>query len=146
MIMTLFVFGSQLAELLRTHLFSWIPDWFYLNTGSAEQNGPFIETTIMILGLVFAGFIGPLTEELYFRGYLLPRLSRYGKWAPLLNVVLFIAYHFWQPHYLLTGIIATLPLVYFVWWKKNIYLGIGVHCFLNTFGWVVALVQKLGSP
>jgi hypothetical protein len=30
-------------------------------------------------------------------------------------------------------IIAFLPMVYAVWWKKNIYLGIIVHCALIVF-------------
>jgi len=41
--------------------------------------------------------LGPLVEELYFRGYLLPRLHRFGIWAPLINISLFAAYHLWKP-------------------------------------------------
>ena len=137
--------GEQSATFFRAHVFFWIPDWFLLDRGVAEQNGPFVETTMWVFGLIFIGLIGPLTEELYFRGYLLPRLSRFGKWAPLLHVVLFSAYHFWQPHYCVITVISMLPFVYFVWWKKNMYLGIGVHCFLNTFGWLVELIQRVGS-
>ncbi len=133
--------GEQSAKFLRAHIFFWVPDWFLLNRGVPEQNGPFIETTMCTFGLIFIGLIGPLTEELYFRGYLLPRLSRFGNWAPLLSVVLFSAYHFWQPHYCVITVISMLPFVYFVWWKRNIYLGIGVHCFLNTFGWLMGLMQ-----
>ena len=137
--------GEQSAEFLRMHVFFWIPDWFLLNRGAPEHNGPFIETTMSVLGLIFIGLIGPATEELYFRGYLLPRLSRFRQWAPLLHVVLFSAYHFWQPQACVITVIAMLPLVYLVWWKRNIYLGIGVHCFLNTIGWLVDVVQRTGS-
>ena len=38
----------------------------------------------------------PWVEELYFRGYLLPRISRYGAWAPLLGGLFFALYHGWQ--------------------------------------------------
>jgi membrane protease YdiL (CAAX protease family) len=31
--------------------------------------------------LILDGFAGPIVEELYFRGYLLPRLSRCGRKA-----------------------------------------------------------------
>ena len=137
--------GAQSAELLRVHVFFWVPDWFFLNRGVPEDNGPFIETTIWVCGLIFIGLVGPLTEELYFRGYLLPRLKGFGKWAPLLNVVLFSAYHFWQPHYCVITVIAMLPFVYCVWWKRNVYLGIGVHCCLNTFGWLTELIQRLST-
>ncbi len=137
--------GSQIVNFLETNLFSWIPDWFKLSRGGVEQNAPSIERTMWILGLIFIAIIGPLTEELYFRGYLLPRLTKLGKWAPLVNVTLFMLYHFWQPQAFVTGIIAMLPLVYIVWWKKNVYLTIGVHLFINTFGWVMDLLQRLGS-
>ena len=144
-IVVIMVNGTQISNFLQTNLFSWIPDWFYLSRGSVEQNAPSIETSMWILGLLFLAIIGPLAEELYFRGYLLPRLSKLRKWAPLVNVSLFILYHFWQPQALVTGIIAMLPLVYIVWWKKNIYLSIGMHCFINTFGWVMDLLQRFGS-
>jgi hypothetical protein len=36
-------------------------------------------------------------EEYYFRGYLLPRLSRFGSLAPVINVALFSLYHFFTP-------------------------------------------------
>jgi len=140
-----FGIGEKVANFFREYIFFWVPDWFLLNRGVPEQNGPFIEITMLVFGLVFIGLIGPLTEELYFRGYLLPRLSRFKNWAPLLNVVLFSAYHFWQPDYFLITIITMLPFVYFVWWKKNVYLGIGVHCFINTLGWLSELIQRIAS-
>jgi hypothetical protein len=46
---------------------------------------------------VFNGLVGPITEELYFRGFLLPRIDRYGIWAPVLNTFLFSIYHVWTP-------------------------------------------------
>ena len=144
--MVLIYFGSShFMDFLDSKVFSWIPDWFKLNRGCVGQNVPAIERTMWILGLIFIALIGPLTEELYFRGYLLPRLSKLGKWAPLVNVTLFMLYHFWQPQTFVIGIIAMLPLVYIVWWKKNVYLTIGLHLFINTFGWVMDLLQRLGS-
>ena len=137
--------GAQSAEFLRAQVFFWVPDWFLLDRGVPQDNGPFIEMTMWVFGLIFIGLGGPLTEELYFRGYLLPRLGRLRNWAPLLNVVLFSAYHFWQPHYCLITVIAMLPLVYWVWWKRNVYLAIGVHCCLNTFGWLTELIQRLAT-
>ena len=38
-----------------------------------------------------------MVEEMYFHGYLLPRISRLGAWAPLVNTVLFSLYHFFTP-------------------------------------------------
>ena len=38
-----------------------------------------------------------MVEKMYFRGYLLPRISRLGAWAPLVNTVLFSPYHLFTP-------------------------------------------------
>ncbi len=137
--------GPRLNDFMSSHVFSWIPDWYFLNRGTPEQNRPWMEMSLWILGLIFNGLIGPLTEELYFRGYLLPRLSRLGPWAPLMGVVLFVLYHFWQPQVLATGIVAMLPWIFIVWWKRNIYLSICIHCGLNSLGWVMDLIQRFSS-
>lgn len=60
-------------------------------------------------------------------------------------MTLFILYHFWQPNVLVTMIVAMLPLRYIVWWKKNNYLGIGVHCFSNTLAMITDLLERLGQ-
>ena len=80
-------------------------------------------------------------EELYFRGYLLPRMDRLGRWAPLVNVTLFSLYHFWSPWQVMARVLAIGPTVYAVRWTQNVYLGMVVHCTLNTIG--VLLVAGL---
>ena len=96
-----------------------------------------------VLGFVLNGIAGPAVEELYFRGYLLPRISRLKGWAPLVNVVLFSIYHFLTPWQNPARILALLPVVYAVWWKKNIYIGIIVHCAANIIGAVASFVLVL---
>jgi len=143
--MFVLIAGWEINQFLRTLFFSWIPDWYYLSRGSVEQNTPIIEITMAVLSLLIFGIIGPIAEELYFRGYLLPRLSKFGKWAPLLNVVLFNLYHFWHLHLLIISIIALLPMVYIVWWKRNVYLSIIVHCSINLIGnIIVGVIQRFG--
>lgn len=48
------------------------------------------------------GFIGPFIEELYFRGFLLPRMAWMKKWALLVEAFLFALYHIWSPWQLVT--------------------------------------------
>jgi hypothetical protein len=50
----------------------------------------------LTLQLILTGVALPWIEELCFRGYLLPRLSRYGRRAPLLGGLFFGLYHVWQ--------------------------------------------------
>jgi membrane protease YdiL (CAAX protease family) len=54
----------------------------------------------------------PIVEELYFRGYLLPRLSYLGGWAIMVNSLLFALYHFTTPWALVSRTLITLPLAY----------------------------------
>ena len=81
-------------------------------------------TSALFLVLI-NGIFGPIVEELYFRGYLLPRISQLRGWAPLFNSVLFSIYHFFSPWQNPLRILAFTP-VFYACWKKNIY--VIVHC------------------
>ncbi|MGE5138213.1 MAG: lysostaphin resistance A-like protein [Rudaea sp.] len=133
-----------LAEATRRALFPWWPDWLLLSTFAENLRAYSALTVWLVVGLSFGLNIAvPIVEEMYFRGYLLPQLERWGSWAPLVNVVLFSLYHFWLPWENLTRIITLLPIVYAVYWKRNIYLSILVHCLLNTLGSIGLLVLVL---
>jgi membrane protease YdiL (CAAX protease family) len=80
------------------------------------------------------GFSVPIVAELYFRGFLLPRMSRFGKFAPLINTILFSIYHLFTPWQIITRIIGITPMVYSVWINKDIKIGMIVHCMLNITG------------
>ena len=95
---------------------------------------------LAIMYILVNGILGPLVEELYFRGYLLPRLEHTKEWAPILNVVLFSLYHFYSPWENLIRIVALLPLVYLVWRKKDIKFSIFLHIILNSLGGVMILM------
>ncbi len=99
----------------------------------------------MVLHVLINGLVGPIVEELYFRGYLLPGIARYGGWAPVLNTILFALYHFWTPWQLLARFVGLLPLVYTVFRRRNIYLAMIVHCSLNTIGAILMLPRILGT-
>ena len=67
--------------------------------------------------------LGPIVEELYFRGWLLPRLERFGRCAPVLNAALFSLYHVWAPWQVVSRFVAVLPFIGAVWLQRNVYLG-----------------------
>ena len=67
-----------------------------------------------------------------------------GRWAPLVNVGLFSLYHFWTPWNFLSRVLLLAPMVYLVWWKRNIYIGMIAHCLLNLIGTTVLFAQLLG--
>jgi len=131
-----FFVAPPIQDHLRVEYFSWLPDWFFLSY-NIEQSSKAALLATWILGVLLNGIAGPIVEELYFRGYLLPRISHLKGWAPLLNVVLFSVYHFFSPWRNLERILALLPGTYIIQWKKNIYLGIIPHCLLNTTGMIL---------
>ena len=127
-------------------LFGWLPDWFVRPIDPDRVNDYSREVWLITLAAYFVlnGFAGPIVEELYFRGYLLPRMEWMGRWAPLVNVSLFSLYHFWSPWQIVGRILGFGPTVYAVRWKENVYLGMVVHCTLNTLGIILVAGLVLG--
>jgi len=140
-IISCFIFYMPLYPVglvLRDSVFGWLPGWFF-NPFYGDVTAEAIKTTF-IAGIIIDGVVGPVVEELYFRGYLLSRMEQLKKWAPILNGVLFGVYHFWQPHNYLATIAVGIVISYVVWKKRNIYLGIIIHVFLNMFGNTASLM------
>ena len=133
-----------LSDALHRTLFAWWPDWLMLSTFVPNINhySRQVVWAVVIFSFVLNIAI-PFIEELYFRGFLLPRMARWGWWAPLVSTVLFSLYHFWLPWENPLRVIALLPVVYAVQWKRNVYLSIAVHSLLNTIGSVGLLVLVL---
>ncbi len=120
-------------------LFSWLPEALHLDLG---LGGEFSKSVLIItysLTFIFGVIIAPTIEELYFRGYLLPRMPKLKGWAPILHSTLFAFYHMWTPWMVITRIIAMLPLIYLVLRKKNIYLAIFIHCLANVMDVIVGV-------
>lgn len=74
------------------------------------------------------GFVGLIVTEVYFRGYLLPRMAWLGRRAPLLNVSLSSIYHFRSSWQVVGRILALAPTIHAVRWRQSIYLGMIIHC------------------
>jgi membrane protease YdiL (CAAX protease family) len=117
---------------VRGELFTWLPEWYFNPGYGATDIG--LVANMFLLGIIIDGIIGPTMEELFFRGYLLPRMGYLKGWAPVVNGALFGLYHFWQPHNLIALVIVGTILSYIVWKTKNVYLGIAVHCTMNVVG------------
>lgn len=123
----------------------WLPEWFEMRDVSmlAIYSRPALLATFALY-LLLNGIAAPIIEEMYFRGYLMPRLARFGRWTPLVEVALFTVYHIWQPYYWITQFFSMLPVVAAVGWKRNIKLGIAVHMMLNLIGGSLLIARALG--
>ena len=82
---------------------------------------------------IFNVLIGPIIEELFFRGYLTSHYKKQGVLTPILIAVLFSLYHFWLPFHNVFRILAFAPVAYVAYKKKNIYISIWFHCMCNLF-------------
>ncbi|WP_200953251.1 CPBP family intramembrane glutamic endopeptidase [Agromyces sp. Root81] len=125
------VLGFALAPIdsfFFENFFTWIP---FAGDGSATTylNGysHSVLLTTMVICLPLTGIALPLIEELYFRGFLMPRIAHLGGWAPVLSTVLFSLYHFWSPWVFVSRVIFFFPGPWLVWKKKDIRLSIGMH-------------------
>jgi membrane protease YdiL (CAAX protease family) len=127
----------------RTHLFSWLPSWFYDPGFSWASRKALIIT--FSLAILIDGFIGPVIEELYFRGWLLPSMTRFGNAAPVINAGLFTIYHLWQPHNYAAIFLVALVFSYAAWWKRSVWLSIGIHCLVNVVGSLTGLLAAIGG-
>ncbi|WP_157252081.1 CPBP family intramembrane glutamic endopeptidase [Nonomuraea typhae] len=129
------------AVVYRT-FFTWIP--FEVTNGAGGFLQGHDRSTVVLslsLSLVLTGIVLPAIEELYFRGFLLPRMAHLGRAAPVLNAVLFSLYHFWTPWMLLSRIGFFLPAVWATWRTKDLRISVWVHCLSNTITQALVLAS-----
>ena len=132
---------SPLNGYLSESVFSWLPNYFTSSRTMLEGEAVRAVLLVMlVVQLVVDGLAVPIVEELYFRGHLMPRINYLGCAAPLLSTFLFAIQHFWQPYNYLLIFLIVLPQAYIVWWKRNIYIGMLVHCTANTLGAALSLI------
>lgn len=119
---------------LKARIFFWLPN---MDNG---LDGNYSRTKLIVtysLSLLFVVILGPFVEELYFRGYLLPRMK--GRLAVLFHSFLFAVYHFFTPWMIISRTVGFIPLI-LVAKKKNIPMGIAIHILCNSVDVVTAFV------
>jgi uncharacterized protein len=138
-----FLITQPMQPYLMTTLFFWMPSWF-LSLFATNHTGRHPQA-VMLLTVLLYMFTNPAAayvEELYFRGYLLPRMAHLKGWAPLLNTMLFSLQRLFSPWQNLGRILAFIPVAYTVAWKKNIIVAIITHCALDALSASLLLVMQ----
>jgi hypothetical protein len=136
---------SSIDSTLRQTLFAWVPNTFELDGFTPLKYSRSLFDLATLVNLLSFGIAFPWIEELYFRGFLLPRMRSFGKAAPFANSVLFVLYHLWSPWQAVTRVLFVTPIVWLVWKKRSIEIGIWAHCFLNSFGIILTYVTLTGT-
>jgi uncharacterized protein len=122
-------------------LFKWVP-FQGAGGGLTDILGGYPRNVViasLAASIPLTGLLLPFVEELYFRGFLMPRLPSSGLGYPVLSSILFSLYHFWTPWGFISRVIYLLPAIYFVWTKKDLRISIGAHVG-TTF-----ILQALGT-
>lgn len=128
---------------IRNDVLSRLPrgfDWTnyeYLKTFST----PMLLITCAYYG-IFNVFIGPITEELFFSGYLTSHYEDQTSFTPIMIGILFSLYHFWLPFNNVFRILAFAPVAYAAYKKTNLYIRLYFHCLCNLFttsGFILAV-------
>jgi len=93
--------------------------------------------------LIFSGIVAPVVEEIYFRGFLLPRIGFLGDAAPVVNSFLFALQHFYMPWNVPAIFVMWIPIAMIVRKQGDLRIGVVVHCLINISG-ALGLFLSLG--
>lgn len=134
---------------LSETVFFWMPEGLRQFATVDEQEGDPTTSTelvaLLLMALLFNGIAGPATEELYFRGHLLPRLEAYGSWAPIINTLLFAIYHFFSPWRYPAIIVGFLPISWAAWRTRSIFVALSSHIAINMTSALLLLAAFLSA-
>jgi uncharacterized protein len=141
-----YVLRPPVNQFFIDNFFSWMPGFFFDDYFLANLH-QYSFSSLLAAGILFTAAIsiGGAVEELYFRGFLLPRLAFLGKWAPAANMLLFSLYHFWSPWENVARLLALTPFIYAVWWKRSVALAVLVHFTINLVSGISMLALILRS-
>jgi uncharacterized protein len=119
------------------------PHWLLPSSNPATGFSKVVLVSTLLATLAIDGVINPTVEELYFRGYLLPRLPVAGWRAIPVSAALFSLQHYWQPWNWLLIFVLELILTTLVVRLRCLRLGIVMHILANSFGILATLFGVL---
>ena len=125
-------------EPIRAALFSWVPEWFVMRPdpsafASLPQGVVIGFWLAMLPGMVL---IGGATQELYSRGFLLPRTQQFGPVAPLINAAGFAMLHVIAPWDWPVFFVMTLLWALLVWRYRSTRIGLFIHIGMLALQWM----------
>ena len=135
----IFLLLAPVNEWLQT-FFSWMP------ATDEGYDGEFSTSVIAItfaLNVIFTGIATPISEELYYRGYLLPRMPlAFGAAGPVVHSFLFALHHFHSPWMIVTRTIGLLPTIYVTRYTQSLVPAIVSHALVNIYSMFEGAVAR----
>ncbi len=136
---------NQIFAEMRTTVLNNLPIGFdWTNYDYIKSFSQPILVATCIYYCIFNVIFGPVTEELFFRGYLTSHCKTQNAFTPILIAILFSLYHFWLPFNNIFRILVFAPVAYVAYKKKNIYISIGAHCLCNLFSCICFVFEIMG--
>jgi membrane protease YdiL (CAAX protease family) len=139
---------AVLDEWLSDAVFFWLPEAIGSMATIEGGDDPLstgVLVAFVVLFFVANGVVGPVTEELYFRGHLLPRIERLGRGAPVLDTALFTLYHFHSPWRWPVIFFGFLPICTATWRRRSLRVGLAAHLIVNNVFVVMLLAGLLAA-
>ncbi|MBN1887362.1 MAG: CPBP family intramembrane metalloprotease [Thermoflexales bacterium] len=84
-----------------------------------------------------------LTEEFYFRAWMLPKLARYGEWSWVFNGVLFAFYHTFQLWLLPVLLVNSLGFAFVFYRSKSVWPPLAAHLIGNFFLGILSILMLM---
>ena len=119
---------APIAELVGQHTPDYF-DWMNMELTRSYSRGILLFTSIVFL--IMNSFVGPMIEELFFRGYLTDGLKRLEWKAAIVITILFSLYHLWQPFGNIFRTVTFGVVAIITYRKRNIYISMVFHCLCN---------------
>ena len=128
---------------IRDSLFAFVPESFVLRSPDYTLTPKALLVFAASFEVLTNGFLAPVTEELYFRGYLLPRINATPFASVIVSAVLFSLYHFFSPWYFFSRVLMMIPMYFWAVKRRNIRFTIMAHIIANVFTSVSFLLSIL---
>lgn len=128
--MALMMMGQMvLSPVIQEAAFPFAPEWMHM-TMSPNEMAALDQSVLLAMWamsiVIFTG-IGGFTQELYARGFLLPRMAHMGVIAPVLNALFFAMMHLAGPWGWPVFFVTSLIWAVAVFWTRSVKIGLVGH-------------------
>ena len=145
-------FTAYLLKVLNYSIPTYMP--FFLNPAINPSTTPISELTpgfnlsgkYWIVGLfLFTTFLNVLAEDIYFRAWMLPKMSKMGHYSWIINGILFATYHTFQIWLFPIIIIPTTIMAFLTFKSKSILPSFVSHFILNVAFTGIGLIYLISK-
>ena len=95
---------------------------------------------LVLVVMALALLLNILAEEIYFRGWLLPKMQRLGKWSWVVNGTLFALYHTFQLWMFPMIFVLSLATTLTVYLSKSILPAFVTHIVANFLLSIISII------